>query len=95
MPYETRKVKGGVKVVNKATGKVHAKASTPENAAAQVRLLQGAEHGWKPTGAKATVHTAKPEKPSLTPREKISRGLAEDRKKEAGGKKHVARRSHR
>jgi len=50
MPYGTRKVKGGVRVVNKATGRVHAKATTPAKAQAQMNLLRGVEHGWEPTG---------------------------------------------
>jgi hypothetical protein len=51
MPYKTRKLKSGRVRVSGPSG-VHAKASTPENAAAQVRLLRAVEHGWTPTGAK-------------------------------------------
>lgn len=62
MPYGTRKVgKGKVRVFNKATGRVHAKASTPANAAAQERLLNAVDHGWEPTGK--------------SPRELIHKGL--------------------
>lgn len=34
-------------------GGVKAKKTTLRKAKAQVRLLQGVEHGWKPTGKKA------------------------------------------
>jgi hypothetical protein len=34
-------------------GKVYATCTTKRNAEAQWRLLQGIEHGWKPTGKKA------------------------------------------
>lgn len=50
MPYSIRKVPGGYAVVNTATGKVHSKRTTKANAEAQVRLLRGREHGFKPTG---------------------------------------------
>lgn len=58
MPYAIEKItsgknKGKYKVVNKETGKVHARATSKTNAQRQVRLMQGVEHGWKPTGAKA------------------------------------------
>jgi len=70
MPYATRKVKGGrVKVVNKATGAVHAKATTPAKAQAQMNLLRGVEHGWEPTGKP----TKKREE--MSPREMIHHGL--------------------
>lgn len=49
MPYEIRKVKGGYKVINLATGKVEAKHTTHAKAERQVHLLRGVEHGWKPT----------------------------------------------
>lgn len=78
MPYGTRKVKGGrVKVVNKKTGAVHAKATTPAKAQAQMNLLRGVEHGWEPTGA--------PAKKGSTPRELISKGL-KDRRARKGRK---------
>jgi hypothetical protein len=70
MPYGTRKVKGGrVKVVNKATGRVHAKATTPAKAEAQMNLLRGVEHGWEPTGAPAK------RREGMSPRELIHHGL--------------------
>lgn len=51
MPYEVRKVEGEDKweVVNKDSGDVKAKHSTHEDAEKQVRLLEGLEHGWRPT----------------------------------------------
>lgn len=51
MPVKMRKVKGGVRV--STPNGVKAKATTPEKAAAQARLLNAVEHGWKPTGKKA------------------------------------------
>jgi len=45
MPYGTRTLKKGhVKVVNTKTGRVLAKDTTPENAAAQTRLLEAIKH---------------------------------------------------
>ena len=49
MPYKTKKVGKGKVQVSSPNG-VKAKGTTPEKAAAQVRLLRGVEHGWKPTG---------------------------------------------
>ena len=51
MPYSIRKVSGGYKVVNTQTGDVKAAKTSLENAERQRRLLQGVEHGFKPTGA--------------------------------------------
>jgi hypothetical protein len=48
MPVTKRKLKSGKVRVSTPTG-VKAKATTPENAAAQERLLNAVEHGWKPT----------------------------------------------
>lgn len=59
MPYKTKSVgKGKVKVTG-AGGKVHAKATTPAKAAAQIRLLHGIDKGWKPTGKPAQDTMAK------------------------------------
>ena len=70
MPYKTRKVgKGKVRVVNKATGRVHAKATTPAKAQAQMNLLRGVEHGWEPSGAPAK------KREEMSPRELIHQGL--------------------
>ena len=70
MPYERRKLKGGrVRVVNKAAGRVHAKATTPAKAQAQMNLLRGVEHGWEPTGAPAK------KREEMSPREMIHEGL--------------------
>lgn len=45
MPYKTVKNKdGSVKVVNAATGKVHAAHTTMQKAQAQMRAMQAAEH---------------------------------------------------
>jgi hypothetical protein len=45
MPYEIVKVSGGFKVINKDTGKVHAKKTSKKNAQAQIRLMEGIDHG--------------------------------------------------
>lgn len=46
MPYTIEKHKnGGYKVINKDTGKVHAKNTSFQKAEAQRRLLEGLEHG--------------------------------------------------
>ena len=50
MPWTTTKVKGGFRV--STPHGVKAKNTTKAKAAAQVRLLRGVEHGWKPTGKK-------------------------------------------
>jgi len=50
MPAKTTKVKGGVKVTT--PGGVKAKATTPAKAAAQVRLLNAIDHGYKPKRSK-------------------------------------------
>ena len=55
MPEHITKVKGGYKV--KGPHGVHMKSGTKENAKAQMRLLAGVEHGWKPTGASAKHHS--------------------------------------
>lgn len=51
MPYKLRKVKGGYK----SYGPSGAKSKEPmtlRKAKAQMRLLEGIHHGWKPTGKK-------------------------------------------
>lgn len=48
MPVKKRKLKSG-KVRVSTPGGVKAKATTPAKAAAQERLLNAVEHGWKPT----------------------------------------------
>lgn len=53
MPYAIRKVVGGYAVVNTRTGKRHSKHTSKAKAEAQVRLLRGVEHGFKPTGRKS------------------------------------------
>lgn len=50
MPYKVKKVKGGYRVSSPHGTK--ARKTTKGKAAAQVRLLGGVEHGWKPTGKK-------------------------------------------
>jgi hypothetical protein len=65
MPYKEVKVKGGVKVVNAKTGRVHAKATTPAKAKAQMNLL-------KPTGKPAAPAKKREE---MSPRELIGHGL--------------------
>ena len=53
MPYEVIRASPRCwQVVNKETGKVHAKCTTKKNAEAQMRLLYGVESGkWKPSGS--------------------------------------------
>lgn len=51
MPYEIRKEGEDYLVVNKDTGEVKARHEPPdaqEKAEAQVKLLEGIEHGWEP-----------------------------------------------
>ena len=56
MPYAIRKKTGGkCSVVNKDTGKVHAKATSATKAKKQLNLLRGVEHGWKPTRKKKGI----------------------------------------
>ncbi len=59
MPYTKTSVgKGKVKVTG--PGGVHAKATTPAKAAAQIRLLHGVKHGMKPRTTREAmreVHT--------------------------------------
>lgn len=52
MPVTTRKEKGGG-YTNRTPGGVKGRHMTKKNAMAQKRLLQGVEHGWKPTGEPA------------------------------------------
>ena len=59
MPYTVRKT-DGYRVTS--PHRVHAKGTTKAKAAAQVRLLQGVEHGWKPTGKKAKYAKARKRK---------------------------------
>lgn len=47
------KVDGCWRVFNKETGQEHAKCTTKRKAEAQLRLLRGVEHGFKPTGQPA------------------------------------------
>jgi len=49
MPAEVKKVNG---YQVSTPGGIKAKSTTKKKAEAQVRLLQGVEHGWKPTGKK-------------------------------------------
>ena len=52
MPYK----RVGRKVLHKRGGawKVKQVCSSPESAKRALRLLQGVEHGWEPTGGKTT-----------------------------------------
>jgi len=52
MPYSVRKVKGGYSVSTPHGAK--AKRTTKRKAKAQVRLLRGIEHGWRPTGKRGS-----------------------------------------
>ena len=61
MPYEIRKVDGGEKVFNTETG--HAASTRPLDhvtAVKQFRLLEGIEHGWKPTGKPSDMDREQP-----------------------------------
>lgn len=49
MPVIKKKLPGG-KVQVRTPGGVKAKGTTAKKAAAQERLLNAVEHGWKPTG---------------------------------------------
>ncbi len=49
MPVKKRRLKSGKVRVSTPNG-VKAKATTPAKAAAQERLLNAIDHGWKPTG---------------------------------------------
>ncbi len=51
MPVTIRKTGKGKVRVSTPNG-VKAKSTTPAKAAAQKRLLNAVEHGWKPTGNK-------------------------------------------
>ncbi len=54
MPYKKTSVgKGKVRVTGPSG--VHAKATTPAKAAAQIRLLQGVEHGMKPRTTREVI----------------------------------------
>ena len=70
MPYTKRKLKSGKVRVTGPSG-VHAKASTPAKAKAQVNLLQALEHnpGWKPTGKPARKRRTKAKRNPLTLKE--------------------------
>jgi hypothetical protein len=57
MPEKVTKTKGGKYRVS-TPGGTTAKGTTKEKAEAQVRLLRGVEHGWRPTGAKAKMRKA-------------------------------------
>lgn len=62
MPVTKRKISKGKnkrKVQVRTPGGVKAKATTPEKAAAQERLLNAVEHGFKPTGKKKVKHGSK------------------------------------
>lgn len=52
MPEKITKTSSGKYRVSTPSG-VKAKGTTQAKAKAQVRLLRGVEHGWKPTGRKA------------------------------------------
>ena len=55
MPVRIKKIKKGKYRVSTPNG-VKAKGTTKEKAEAQARLLQGVEHGWKPTKQKMKKH---------------------------------------
>jgi hypothetical protein len=51
MPAKIKKTKTGKYTVS-TPGGTKSKGTTKAKAEAQARLLQGVEHGWKPTGKK-------------------------------------------
>ncbi|OGD53470.1 hypothetical protein A3K80_04410 [Candidatus Bathyarchaeota archaeon RBG_13_38_9] len=55
MPYKKTKLSGNNKGKVRVSGPsgVHAKATTPKKAEAQMRLLQAVEHGFKSGGKKS------------------------------------------
>lgn len=57
MPVKIKSIGKGKVRVSTPHG-VKAKATTPAKAAAQKRLLNAVEHGWKPTGHKSMLHKA-------------------------------------
>ena len=52
MPYEIKSENDKHCIVNTETGATKACHDTREEAEKQLHLLQGIEHGWKPTGEK-------------------------------------------
>lgn len=52
MPYKLKKKKSGKYQVSSPVG-IKSKGTTKEKAMAQIRLLQGIKHGWKPTKYKS------------------------------------------
>jgi len=50
MPYELKKTGEGFGV--KGPSGMHSSNTSLQKAQAQMRLLRGIEHGWKPTGKK-------------------------------------------
>lgn len=58
MPVHIKSVGKGKVRVSTPNG-VKAKSTTPAKAAAQKRLLNAVEHGWKPTGHPLEKHVMK------------------------------------
>jgi len=54
MPYKMSKTDGKYSVSGPSG--THAKGTTKAKAEAQMRLLRGVEHGWKPTGKSVKHH---------------------------------------
>lgn len=60
MPYQILRLSNNKWVLkNKETGKVKGHHSSYVSALRQMRLLQGIEHGWKPTGRKSNLKKKK------------------------------------
>jgi len=55
MPYKIQKVGSKYKVINTQKGTTKGTHATKAKALAQLRLLQGIEHGWKPTFSSAAM----------------------------------------
>ncbi len=73
------------KVVNKSTGRVHAKCTSRKRAESQLRLLRGIEHGWKPTGSRKSRKSAKHSRKARGSRK--SRKSAKHSRKARGSRK--------
>jgi len=55
MPYSIRKSGNKWVLKNKETGKTKGTHESYTSALKQMRLLQGIEHGWHPTGKPSTL----------------------------------------
>lgn len=82
MPYQIEKRGTSYEVINEDTGRVHAFHTTKKKAEAQVRLLQGIEHGMVPKKGSGK------KKPQQMEAESESESDTEDSKMGCGKKPH-------